>query len=176
MSSSKSRVYFSPNVSVNLRSSLCDVLGFHSTPNLGKYLGFPLKHVGLSSQDYSSIIERVHAKLAGWKANLLSFASRVVLSQATISAIPSYISSFGQAEMEIFPWNRVPWTLLWYMVRNKIKKGNTMFSRCTRWQIGSNYFSWTYGMTSCVLLVLWKTSLKVLWHWWGKTLSQRCNL
>ena len=103
MSSSKSIVYFSPNVSVNLRSTLCDVLGFHSTPNLGKYLGFPLKHMVSSSQDYSSIIERVHAKLAGWKANLLSFASRVVLSQATISAIPSYISSFGQAEMETFP-------------------------------------------------------------------------
>ena len=104
MSSSKSIVYFSPNVSVNLRSTLCDVLGFHSTPNLGKYLGFPLKHVGFSSQDYSyNIIERVHAKLAGWKANLLSFAGRVVLSQVTISAIPSYISSFSQAEMETFP-------------------------------------------------------------------------
>lgn len=104
MSSSKSRVYISPNVSVHLRSSLCDVLGFHSTPNLGKYLGFPLKHVGSSSQDYSSIIERVHAKLAGWKENLLSFAGIVVLSQATnISAIPSYISSFSQAEMETFP-------------------------------------------------------------------------
>ena len=49
------------------------------------------------------------------------------------------------------------------MVRNKIKKGNTIFSKCTRWQIGSNFFSWNYGMTSCVLLVLWKTSLKVLY-------------
>ena len=121
-------------------------------PNLGKYLGFTLKHVGSSSQDYSSIIERVHVKLAGWKANLLSFAGRVVLSQATISAIPSYISSFSQVEMETFPWKRVPWTLLWYMVCNKKKRailsfpnapdgklGVTLSAEIMEWQV---VFSW----------------------------------
>ena len=40
MSETKSRVYFSPNMD---RESLCDILGFASTPFLGKYLGFPLK-------------------------------------------------------------------------------------------------------------------------------------
>ena len=46
ISESKSRVYFSPNVDVDTRESLCDILGFKSTTNLGKYLGFPLKHQG----------------------------------------------------------------------------------------------------------------------------------
>ena len=41
---SKSRVCFSPNIDMDTRESLCDILGFKSTPNLGKYLGFPIKH------------------------------------------------------------------------------------------------------------------------------------
>ena len=43
---SKSRVYFSPNIDMDTRESLCDILGFRSTPNLEKYLGFPIKHHG----------------------------------------------------------------------------------------------------------------------------------
>ena len=45
----KSRVYFSLNVDRDTRESLCDILGFASTPFLGKYLGFPLKHPDSSS-------------------------------------------------------------------------------------------------------------------------------
>ena len=36
----KSRVYFSPNVDRDTRESLCDILGFTSTPLLGRFLGF----------------------------------------------------------------------------------------------------------------------------------------
>ena len=43
VSEAKPRVYFSPNVDSDTRESLCDILGFASTPFLGKYLGFPLK-------------------------------------------------------------------------------------------------------------------------------------
>lgn len=67
------------------------MLGFHSTSNLGKYLGFSLKHPRSSTQDYNFIIEKVQSKLVGWKANLLSFLRRVVLTQGTLTAIPSYI-------------------------------------------------------------------------------------
>lgn len=80
VSASKSKVFFSPNVPGDTRSSLADILCFHSTPNLGKYLGFPLKHVRSSSQDYNFIIEKVQRKLAGWKSSLLSFTGRVVLA------------------------------------------------------------------------------------------------
>ena len=44
ISEAKSRVFFSPNVDRDTRKSLCDILGFSSTPNLGKYLGFPIQH------------------------------------------------------------------------------------------------------------------------------------
>lgn len=42
MNEAKSRVFFSPNVDRDSRESFCDILGFRSTPSLGKYLGFQL--------------------------------------------------------------------------------------------------------------------------------------
>ena len=91
VSLAKSRVYFSPNVSPHTREELCEVLGFRSTPNLGYYLGFPIKHPGSLSQDFDFIIQRVQGKLAGWKASLLSMVDRVVLAQAVTTAVPAYV-------------------------------------------------------------------------------------
>ena len=76
VSVAKSRVYFLPNVDRDSRESYCDILGFASTPPLGKYLEIPIKHPGSSPQDFNFILDRVKNKLAGWKANLLSLASR----------------------------------------------------------------------------------------------------
>ena len=45
----KSRVYFSPNVDRDSKEDFCAILGFQSTPNLGKYLGIPIKNPGSSS-------------------------------------------------------------------------------------------------------------------------------
>ena len=59
VSEAKSRVYFSPNVDRDTRESLCDILGFASTPFLGKSLGFPLKQLGSSSHDYGFILDQV---------------------------------------------------------------------------------------------------------------------
>ena len=75
----KTRVFFSPNVDLDMRNDLCDVLGFRFTPSLGKYMGFPIKHRGVQ-QDFGFILERIQNKLTGWKANLLSIARRVILT------------------------------------------------------------------------------------------------
>ena len=61
------------------------------TPNLGKYLGFPLKHRRGNNQDLNFILYRVKQKLAGWKANLLSLAGRTMLIQAFTSTISAYV-------------------------------------------------------------------------------------
>ena len=55
----KSRVYFSPNVDDATKETLSDVLGFVLTPNLGRYLGIPIKHPGSSSQDYNFVLDRI---------------------------------------------------------------------------------------------------------------------
>ena len=41
VSTDKSRIYFSRNVKVELKSKICDNLQIQATNNLGKYLGFP---------------------------------------------------------------------------------------------------------------------------------------
>ena len=87
----KSRVYFSPNVDRHSREDFCAILGFQSTPNLGKYLGIPIKNPGSSSQDFNFVLERVKQKLAGWKANLLSLAGRSALMKHVSSTIPNYV-------------------------------------------------------------------------------------
>ncbi|XP_075663428.1 uncharacterized protein LOC142633026 [Castanea sativa] len=74
--------------------SFCELSGQKSTPSLGKYLGFPIKHSG-TLQDFGYILERVQGRLAGWKANLLSFAGRLVLTQAVTSTIPNYAMQCG---------------------------------------------------------------------------------
>ena len=83
------------------RESLCDILGFASTPVLGKYFGIPIKHGSTSSQDYNFILDRVKQKLVGWKANLLSMAGRVVLIQASTAAIPSYVMQYSHLLVRI---------------------------------------------------------------------------
>lgn len=84
-------MYFSPNVDPDLRENLADILGFRTTPNLGKYLGFPLKHLGTRGQDFGFVLDRVKKKLAGWKVSLLSMVGRRVLVQASLSTIPTYV-------------------------------------------------------------------------------------
>ena len=74
VSSDKSRIYFSPNVSDELKEEICDRLGFWETNDIGKFLGFPIKHRGVPRNPYKFIVERVMNKLAGWKAKYLSFA------------------------------------------------------------------------------------------------------
>lgn len=89
VSHEKSRVFFSPNVAVDNRADLSEILGFRSTLSLGKYLGFSIKHLGIN-QDFGYIIERMQNRLAGWKANLFSFAGWMVLTQAVRTTIPNY--------------------------------------------------------------------------------------
>ena len=91
VSEAKSRVFFSPNVYRDTKESLSDVLGFTSTPNIGKYSGIPIRVPRASSHDYNFILDRVKQKLVRWKANLLSLAGWNVLIQASTAAIPSYV-------------------------------------------------------------------------------------
>ena len=73
------------------REALSDILGFASTPSLGKYLGIPIKHPRSFSHEYNFVLDKVKQTLAGWKVNMLSFAGRAILIQAFSTAIPSYI-------------------------------------------------------------------------------------
>ena len=87
----KSRIYFSPNVQEGLKEEICTKLGIQATTNIGKYLGFPIKHRGATRNRLNFIMERLMNKLSGWKAKFLSFPGRSVLVKSVMFAIPNYV-------------------------------------------------------------------------------------
>lgn len=68
-----------------------ETLGIQATSQLGKYLGFPLKHKGTGRNQYNFIVDRIISKLAGWKSKLLSFVGKTVLVKSVMTAIPNYV-------------------------------------------------------------------------------------
>jgi len=55
-----------------------------------KYLGLPL-HIGrLRREAEQVLIDKIGAKLPGWKGKLLTKSGRLTLVQSVLSAIPSY--------------------------------------------------------------------------------------
>ena len=114
VSEAKTRVFFSPNVDNDTRESLYDILGFQSTPSLGKYLGIPIKHQGASSQDFNFVLDWVKQKLVGWKANLLSMVGRAVLIQSSLSMVPAYVMQCAQLPGKVLEGiDRVNRNFLW---------------------------------------------------------------
>ena len=73
MSQSKSRVYFSPNIDMDGRENMCNILGLKSIASLGKYLGIPIKQPEPSNQDYNFVLDRMKQKLAGWKSSFFGW-------------------------------------------------------------------------------------------------------
>ena len=84
------------------RESLYDILGFTSTPSLGKYLGIPLKQPSSSFQEFNFVLNRVKQKLSGWKVSMLSLAGCQVLIQASSVAIPTYVMQCSYLPGRIF--------------------------------------------------------------------------
>ena len=131
VSSDKSHIYFSKNVKANLKNKICNNLQIQATNDLGKYLGFPIRQKGAARNHFNFVVERVMNKLSGWKAKLLSFASRTVLVKFVMSAIPNYVmqrvafpihlcdkldkicrdfhwgSSQGKSKMHMVGWNKI---------------------------------------------------------------------
>ena len=76
---------------VSLKTSICENLNIQATNNLGKYLGFPLKHKGIARNQYNFVVKRVINKLSWWKFEFLSFVGRLVLVKSVMSSIPNYV-------------------------------------------------------------------------------------
>lgn len=86
----KTNIYFSKNVPGHLRQLLVMKSGFVETNNLGKYLGISLMGRSPRIVDCHYLVDKVQAKLSGWKARQLSFAGHVQLSRSVIQSIPIY--------------------------------------------------------------------------------------
>ncbi|KAF7812935.1 ribonuclease H [Senna tora] len=87
---SKSNIYFSKNVKEDRKTDILALTDFRQSQEVGKYLGANLLHGRHSRLKYRHIVEKIQARLAGWKASCLSLAGRATLAQSVISAVPLY--------------------------------------------------------------------------------------
>lgn len=88
----KSQVFFSANVPERLANSLSQEIEIQATQDLGIYLGAPMLHQRISKNSFQFLIDRMRAKLSGWKAKNLSMAGRITLAQSTLANIPGYVA------------------------------------------------------------------------------------
>jgi len=86
----KSRIYFSKNVNHNRCKEISDFFNFIPTSNLRKYLGMPILHEQSSKATYNFLLNKMDARLANWKSNMLSMAARHTLVSSVLSAMSSY--------------------------------------------------------------------------------------
>ncbi|KAL5555562.1 hypothetical protein UlMin_037798 [Ulmus minor] len=88
--SHKSNIFFSHNTRRELEQQITGILQFERIPILSTYLGLPLFR-GKRIRDFAFLLDKLDKKLAGWKAKLLSKASRLVLIKSVAQAIPNYV-------------------------------------------------------------------------------------
>jgi ribonuclease HI len=64
--------------------------GLKETLKLGNYLGVPALGKAPRVQDFQYMVDKVKARLTGWKTKHLSLAGRITLAKSVIQAIPIY--------------------------------------------------------------------------------------
>ncbi|XP_028073148.1 uncharacterized protein LOC114275328 [Camellia sinensis] len=87
----KSGIQFSSNVGPCLKQQICSTLGMATVKEGSKYLGLPPYWGQSKMEAYNFLVERMMAKLQGWKLQLLSHAGRETLTKAVAQAIPTYV-------------------------------------------------------------------------------------
>lgn len=87
----KTRVFFSKNVSWQVKEVIKYLLGYQWTYDLGKYLGVPIFHNRGNQNTYLFIIDKVNQYLSAWKVRNLSLAGRVTLTKSILQARPLYV-------------------------------------------------------------------------------------
>ncbi|XP_054776745.1 uncharacterized protein LOC129285164 [Prosopis cineraria] len=90
VSHDKTQIYFSKDFPTYVSNVICQLLGFHCTESLGRYLGVPLITGRVTTRTYNYIIEKLQQKLSGWKSKCLSLAGRITLAKSVLSSVPPY--------------------------------------------------------------------------------------
>ena len=80
----KSSIHFSSSIDSNPACKLSLMSGIPITEHLDTYLGSPVVKGRQSKDHYKHVIERIQARLAGWKSKHLT------LAQSILSTIPYY--------------------------------------------------------------------------------------
>ncbi|XP_060965607.1 uncharacterized protein LOC115718055 [Cannabis sativa] len=98
MNMQKSKIFFSKNCSGVCREEIQSLLGLEEMGREEKFLGNPLFLKGNRSSDFEFILDKISARLEGWRARLLSQAARgmsvFVLPRKIINQIDAVLRRF----------------------------------------------------------------------------------
>ncbi|CAL1392585.1 unnamed protein product [Linum trigynum] len=82
-------------------SRYADIFGCELSSLPTTYLGLPLGSRAASLTVWEPVIEKVQARLASWKARMLSFGGRLVLLKSVLSNLPIYFLSLFRAPSSV---------------------------------------------------------------------------
>lgn len=86
----KSVAFTGPGFTVEMKKKITSIRGIKFMENLGKYLGIPLLNNRASKENFNYIVEKVQARLSGWKSKNLSLADRCTLINSVLAGIPLF--------------------------------------------------------------------------------------
>jgi hypothetical protein len=90
VSEGKCSIYFSPNVDVLVKADMCTELNIMTEALSDRYLGLPAM-VGMDqSENVLFLLERIIARLEGWKEKQCSMGAKEILLKAVIQSIPVF--------------------------------------------------------------------------------------
>ncbi|KAM6584506.1 hypothetical protein CsatB_011508 [Cannabis sativa] len=93
INASKSATVFSKNTCSEVKVMINNLLGFRPLSEADKFLGNPISFSKSATRDFSFVVDRVKARLEGWRSKLLSQAGRTTLIQSVVASIPVYTMS-----------------------------------------------------------------------------------
>ncbi|KAG8374776.1 hypothetical protein BUALT_Bualt10G0030900 [Buddleja alternifolia] len=141
ISSCKSFVYFSKNISLRKKIEILHTLNMPECTHRVKHLGLPFCKPPKKSACFNLIMEKMSHKLAGWKQKNLSFAGRITLLKSVAQALPVYqMSTFLLPKHLCNDLDHLMRTFLWNPSQNNkvlaLKSWDTICSPKSRGGLG----------------------------------------
>lgn len=90
---SKSKVFFSFNLSRPTQEDLANILGVRHVLGTSKYLGLPSMIGRRNKATFAFIKDRIWKRINSWRGSLLSRAGKEVMIKSVLQSIPSYVMS-----------------------------------------------------------------------------------
>jgi hypothetical protein len=119
----KSEIYFSRNVSHDLKNNLSQILQVTECLGTGKYLGLP-SMIGRSKKSiFNYIKDRIWNRISNWSSKMLSQAGKEVLIKSVAQAIPSYCMSVFLLPMSIGDEIEKMLNSFWWGIKEDGSKG-----------------------------------------------------
>ena len=87
-------LYCSPNMEEEVKGTLAQDLSVNLVQSPSKYLSLNFMLRGKRIADFQFLVDKMHSKLQGWKAKLLSQAGRTTLIKSTLQSMPIYTFNY----------------------------------------------------------------------------------